>query len=403
MSRLPWPTKKIGELFDVQLGKMLNEKAKHGNLFPYLANFNVRWGAFDFSRLNEMAFSEKEQQKFSLHPGDMLMCEGGEIGRCAIWVGADRPIFYQKALHRLRPLSEHIKAEFIYYYMQYIASKGELPKLVGETSIAHLTREKLLCLRVPTPHLSEQIAITDLLSTWDAAIEKTERLIAAKGLQLEGLVSQLIVTPSRVNGNWKNLRIRDIAVRVQRKTNGGEYPILTISSASGFVLQKEKYSRYMAGESVKNYTLLRRGEFAYNKGNSLRYQFGCIFELNGYEEALVPHVYVCFELNENVVPSYLSHLFEADYLKQQLGAVVKTGIRNNGLLNIKPDEFMDVKVPIPPVEQQKSIAELLNTAWLEIDLLKKQAEAYRKQKRGLMQKLLTGEWRVKVEEVQTHG
>jgi type I restriction enzyme S subunit len=70
MSNTTWPTKKIGELFDVQLGKMLSEKAKQGVLLPYLANFNVRWGAFDFSRLNEMTFSEREQEKYSLYPGD---------------------------------------------------------------------------------------------------------------------------------------------------------------------------------------------------------------------------------------------------------------------------------------------------------------------------------------------
>jgi type I restriction enzyme S subunit len=287
--------------------------------------------------------------------------------------------------------------------MQYIASKGELPKLVGETSIAHLTREKLMCLRVPTPPFPEQTAIADLLSIWDAAIEKTEQLIATKERRFKGLVQRLVVTPSRTKGYWKHLRIRDIARRIQRRTNGDVLPILTIASAWGFVLQEEKYSRYMAGESVKNYILLRKGEFAYNKGNSLRYQFGCIFELKDYEAALVPHVYVCFRLNEGVDPSYLGHLFEADYLKRQLGAIVKTGIRNNGLLNIKPDEFMDVTVPTPPLAQQQQIAAILNTARQEIDLLKRQAEAYRRQKRGLMQKLLTGAWRVRVGGGDTDG
>lgn len=111
---------------------------------------------------------------------------------------------------------------------------------------------------------------------------------------------------------------------------------------------------------------------------------------------MVPHVYVCFRLHEGVVPSYLGHLFEADYLKPQLGAIVKTGVRNNGLLNIRPEEFMNVTVPIPPLDQQQQITATLNTARQEIDLLKKQAEAFRRQKRGLMQKLLTGAWRVRV-------
>ncbi|MBX9721801.1 MAG: restriction endonuclease subunit S, partial [Candidatus Obscuribacterales bacterium] len=205
-----WPTKKLGDLFDIQLGKMLNESARKGELFPYLANFNVRWGSFDFSRLNKMSFSENERRKFSLRTGDLLMCEGGEIGRCAVWTSEDISIFYQKALHRLRPLNQNITSEFIYYYMQHIATKNELPKLVGETSIAHLTKEKLVCLLVPFPPLSEQKAITTLLSTWDLAIEKTERLIAAKEQRFNWLLRKLISKES-VNEKWQQEKLGNIA------------------------------------------------------------------------------------------------------------------------------------------------------------------------------------------------
>jgi len=152
----------------------------------------------------------------------------------------------------------------------------------------------------------------------------------------------------------------------------------------------------MAGKSLDDYTLLQRGEFAYNKGNSLRYQFGCVFPLQDYERALVPHVYVCFKLHENIDADFIDHVFKADYLKAQLSTLVNTGIRNNGLLNISPANFMKVAVPLPPIEEQKRIAAILTAVRQEIDLLKKQTEAYRRQKRGLMQKLLTGKWRVKV-------
>jgi len=134
-------------------------------------------------------------------------------------------------------------------------------------------------------------------------------------------------------------------------------------------------------------------------GSIAVFKFGCIFKLKDYNEALVPHVYVCFKLNAGIDSDYLELLFHADYLKRQLGRIAKTGVRNNGLLNIRPDEFMNVSVPIPPLDQQKQISSTLNTAHQEIDLLKKQAEAFRKQKRGLMQKLLTGRWRVKIKEV----
>ena len=94
----------------------------------------------------------------------------------------------------------------------------------------------------------------------------------------------------------------------------------------------------------------------------------------------------------------MRHLFAADYLKPQLRALVKTGVRNNGLLNIRPDEFMSTKVPLPPFEHQLRIANYLDAARAEIDLLKQKLAALRTQKRGLMQKLLTGQWRLPIRE-----
>jgi type I restriction enzyme S subunit len=94
----------------------------------------------------------------------------------------------------------------------------------------------------------------------------------------------------------------------------------------------------------------------------------------------------------------MRHLFAADYLKPQLRALVKTGVRNNGLLNIRPDEFMGTTVPLPPLAQQVRIANVLDAASAEIDLLRQQLVALRAQKRGLMQKLLTGQWRLPIQE-----
>ena len=290
-----------------------------------------------------------------------------------------------------------INKDWLKFYLQ--AQKKHFKSMATQNAQANINLQTIRPLLVNLPPRPEQIAFSDLLSTWDAAIDKTERLIAAKEKRFKALVQKLVLAPSRIDWNWKHSHLYEIAKRIQRRSNGDGLPKLTISSASGFVLQEEKYSRYMAGESVRNYIILRNGEFAYNKGNSLRYQFGCIFKLKAYDEALVPHVYVCFKLSSGIDSDYIEHLFHPDYLKHQLGRIVKTGVRNNGLLNIKPDEFMNVRVPIPPLDQQKKIASTLNTARQEIDLLIKQLEAFRKQKRGLMQKLLTGRWRVKNKEV----
>lgn len=153
----------------------------------------------------------------------------------------------------------------------------------------------------------------------------------------------------------------------------------------------------MAGESVKNYILLRKGEFSYNKGNSKTYEFGCVFDLDRYETGLVLHVYVCFKLNQGLSHRYFKHLFEADYLKPQLGSLVNTGVRNNGLLNIKPSEFMATKVPVPCFDEQERIADVLHTSSDIIQKLQQKLDALKQEKKALMQQLLTGKRRVKFE------
>lgn len=287
-------------------------------------------------------------------------------------------------------LKNGVDRDYVFQQLRYRYEAIRALSNVGsqENLNADLIRE----IAFPLPSLDEQRQIARLLKDWDTAIETTERLINAKEKSYIGLINQLIISKVRRDKARSNKRIEEIAYRVQRQSDGGEYPLLTISSASGFVKQEEKYSRYMAGESAKTYTLLKRGEFAYNKGNSLRYEFGCVFQLLDYDAALVPSVYVSFRLHDGVSDAYMRHLFAADYLKPQLRALVKTGVRNNGLLNIRPDEFMSTTVPVPPLAEQERIATALNEARDEIRLLTSLLKSQRLQKRGLMQKLLTGKW-----------
>lgn len=281
-----------------------------------------------------------------------------------------------------------------YVFQQLLFRYKEIRNASNSSGQQNLNVALIRSIRIPLPEHNAQKKIGIWLSEWDTAIEKTERLIAAKEQHFSWRVRQLITSRVKSEATWRQVPILEIADRIQRQADGADYPLLTISSATGFVRQEEKYSRYMAGESAKTYTLLREGEFAYNKGNSLRYEFGCVFQLQGYEAALVPSVYVSFRLKASVCMSYMRHLFAVDYLKPQLRTLVKTGVRNNGLLNIRPDEFMGATMPIPPLAEQESISKVLDAARLEITLLTKQLVAIRKQKRGLMQKLLTGQWRV---------
>lgn len=300
--------------------------------------------------------------------------------------------------------SEKLNSWFLYNWLQL--NKAEFERQAVGSTIKTIGLPYFKKLKIAVPPYTEQKKIAQILFTWDKAITTTEQLLADSQQQKKALMQQLLTGKKRLldkngvrfSGEWKFQSIGQISKRIQQKSDGEDHPILTISSLSGFVRQDERYSRYMAGESVKNYILLRKGEFAYNKGNSKTYEFGCIFDLDSYDTGLVPHVYVCFKLNQGFSHRYFKYLFEADYLKPQLGALVNTGVRNNGLLNIKPSEFMATKVPVPCLEEQERIADVLHASSNTIQKLQQKLDVLRQEKKALMQQLLTGKRRVKLDD-----
>lgn len=167
--------KTVSELFEVQLGKMLSPKAKQGiTPKPYLANFNVQWGRFDLDTINSMDFSDEEFEKFRLVPGDLLVCEGGEVGRSAIWNGEIDECCYQKALHRLRPLNGQLHAELMLQFMHWAAAQGLFASLTGHSTIAHLPAIKLKQLLVHVPPPKAQSELVSTFRSYSVAVANAE-------------------------------------------------------------------------------------------------------------------------------------------------------------------------------------------------------------------------------------
>lgn len=174
---MTWANRSLDEVAVFHLGKMLDQKKNTGEMLPYLANVNVRWGQFALDNLREMRFEPHEQERYGLKYGDIVMCEGGEPGRCAIWKEQMPGMMYQKALHRIRPLS-CLDHRFLYYNLRKQGQNGDLAGLFTGSTIKHLPREKLASISIPIPPLVEQRRIADLLSAYDDLIENSRRRIA---------------------------------------------------------------------------------------------------------------------------------------------------------------------------------------------------------------------------------
>lgn len=185
--------KKVKECYDIQLGKMSSEKARLGeNQKTYIKNNNVLWGKFDFSELPQMSFDGREIEKYSLRYGDLLVCEGGEIGRAAIWKEAIPGMLYQKALHRLRPKTENDIPEFMFHYLRYCAKRGILEGVATGTTIRHLPVEQLSELQLPFPTQQVQKDIAQALAAIADGISRIgERLGEVRKMKAQTLLDAI--------------------------------------------------------------------------------------------------------------------------------------------------------------------------------------------------------------------
>ena len=153
-----WELKSFPEIAKSRLGKMLDSKKQTGKeKYPYLANFNVQWFRFNLENLNEMDFSEADRIEFALKDGDLLVCEGGEVGRCAVWHNQIENCFFQKAVHRVRLNMDLVHPDYMAYWFKFRSDFNSFDDIVGsKATIAHLTGEKLKLLQIPVPPLSLQ-------------------------------------------------------------------------------------------------------------------------------------------------------------------------------------------------------------------------------------------------------
>ena len=167
-----WEWVRLGDIASLCLGKMLDKSKNKGTYCQYLRNVNIRWGEFDFSDIAEMKFEDVADNRFLIKNGDLVMCEGGEPGRCAVWTKTDT-IHFQKALHRIR-FFEGFISRFYQYLFFFYANKKILDNYFTGSTIKHLTGESLREIPIPVPPLAEQQRIVEKIQEAFAEIDSIE-------------------------------------------------------------------------------------------------------------------------------------------------------------------------------------------------------------------------------------
>ena len=182
----------LGNVATSRLGKMLDKQKNTGTPKKYLRNINVRWFSFDLADLQEMKIEETEFEKYTIKKDDLVICEGGEPGRCAVWE-KNETIYFQKALHRVRFTVES-EPRLYMYYIWFMTNTGALNKFYTGTGIKHLTGQSLEKVLVPVIDIKIQqklLASIELrLSVCDSVEKIVDTALAQAGAMRQNILKQ---------------------------------------------------------------------------------------------------------------------------------------------------------------------------------------------------------------------
>ena len=400
-----WEVSTVGREFDIQLGKMLDAEKNVGIAKPYLGNKSVQWGRVDTTELQTMRMSPADLQRFRLCRGDLLVCEGGEVGRAALWEDQLPECYYQKALHRLRPLNG-FDSRLMVACLRFWVDHEKLGDFVSQTSIAHLTKEKFSQVPMAVPPREEQRAIATALSDADVLLTQLDRLIAKKRDIKRAAMQQLLTGKTRLpgfDGEWRTGTVGDVveALEAGVSVNSLDDPptpgapsVLKTSAVSAGKFLPEECKRITAADiprarinPLANTILISRmntpdlvGEVAYVPVNHRR-----LF--------LPDRLWMTrFKPGARVDARWLAYLLSSRAYQQQIKAAA-TGT-SGSMKNISKDSLLSIPVPFPEHEEQTAIATLLSDLDAELAALEARRDKTRALKLGMMQELLTGRTRL---------
>lgn len=393
--RKGWPKKKVSEIARHSLGKMLDKAKNKGEPRPYLRNLNVRWFVFDLSDLLEMRFLPEEGDKYTVKKGDLVICEGGYPGRAAIW-DQDEPVYFQKALHRVR-FREPEHAKWCLYYLHAQDIEGTLKKHFNGAGIQHFTGEALARFEIPLPPLPEQQRIIGIL---DEAFEgiATANANAEKNFQNARAIfeSHLQSVFTQRGERWVERKLGDVCSIAR---GGSPRPIqkfLTTdpdginwikigdATASGKYIYKTEDR--IIPDGAKRSRMVNDGDFLLS--NSMSFGRPYIMRTSG-----------CVHDGWLVLSDYASRL-DQDYLYYVLGSgfVFQQFDRiaaGSTVRNLNIELASSVEIPIPPLTHQREIArqfEALSTETQRLEsLYKRKLAALEALKKSLLHQAFSGQ------------
>ena len=410
-----WRVSTIGAEFRVQLGKMVDAAKNSGVPKPYLGNRSVQWGRIDVDDIDTVPMTRADLQRFRLRQGDLLVCEGGEIGRAAIWDDPIPECYYQKALHRLRSKGGY-DAYLMMSLLERWASTGCLANYVTQTSIAHLPKDQLEIVPLPSPAPRERRAITEVLSDVDLLQGALEDLIAKKRAMKQASTRKFLTGQIHLpgfRGDWERKMLGNISTMLPTASNPrsdlsdwGEIGYIhygDVHSHPHPVLNCARHDLPRIGKDrVGSAVHIQNGDLVMVDASEDLVGVGKSIQVQGVAERAVVaglHTILCRGKRDDWAPGFMAYLqFIPEFRSSLLRVTSGTSV-----YAISRRQLADVELPLPPPSEQEAIVAILSDMDAEIAALELRRQKTRTIKQGMMQQLLTGRIRLVESEAMAKG
>ena len=352
-----WEQRKLGEIGSVSMcRRIFKEQTSETGDIPFykIGTFGADPDAF----ISRELFEEYKSKYPYPQKGDILISASGSIGRTVEFAGNNE--YFQDSNIVWLNHDERLSNPFLKCFYSVVKWAG-----IEGSTIKRLYNDNILNTVICMPSVPEQKRIGLFFENLDNLItlhqRKYDKLTNVKKSMLEKMFPKngSNVPEIRFKGfteAWEQRKLCDVVKEITRNDPESESPIMMITANNGFIEQSERYAFNNAGESLKKYILLKKGELAYNHGASKLRPYGSCFALTTAENARIPFVYHCFSA-ENQNAEFMSIELNGAEIESQLRKIVSSGARMDGLLNISFDEYTSVSVLLPGIEEQDCIAD----------------------------------------------
>ena len=366
-----WEQRKLGDMGSTFTGLSGKNKEDfgHGNA-QFITYMNVFSNPVANLEMTEAVEIDTKQN--SVKKGDVFFTTSSEtpeeVGMSCVMPENKENIYLNSFCFGYRP-TEKFDLNYLAYVLRADSFRKEMIFLAQGISRYNISKNKVMEIAIPVPNIEEQAMVGKYFTNLDHLItlhqRECEQAKKYKKYMLQKMFPQngSNVPEIRFSGfthPWEQRKLGDVCSRVQGNDGRMELPTLTISAGNGWMRQEDRFSGNIAGKEQRNYTLLHRGELSYNHGNSKLAKYGAVFSLQTYEEALVPRVYHSFKF-ENGDADFVEYYFATKLPDKELGKLISSGARMDGLLNIGYEEFMGIPFLFPNEEEQSKISSYFRT------------------------------------------